>query len=1217
MNIAAQTFPKKIQGQPQTGLDELYLAEEQSLVAGLVAVIGFDPSKSHSVGQQAGHWVNSVRERSKRSGVIDAFLQEYGLSTPEGIILMRLSEALIRTPDFNTAQALMRDKLGAGSWAEHSGLSPFTVINAATAGLRISASWISATGGEGAANLAAKMGDRVLHAAVVRGMGVMGEHFVLGKTIEEAVRRGRSDAQKGALYSFDMLGEGACTFEDAERYFQSYLRAINHLATTVDRRGAVADSPGLSVKLSALHPRYEYAKRTECMPPLIEKLVVLGKIAKASGLGLMIDAEEASRLEISLEIFDALLAHDDLADWDGLGLVIQAYQRRAMAVIDHVVSSARAANRRVAIRLVKGAYWDAEIKHAQELGLSSYPVFTRKEHTDVSYLACARSLLDAHDVVFPQFATHNAHTAAAILAMAGEAPVLEFQRLHGMGEALHDEIRATSGVRTRIYAPVGSHKDLLPYLVRRLLENGANSSFVNQLLDPDVEVDEIVRDPVAMAKARAFRPGSAIPSPRELYGDERANALGLDLTQASVAEAAQAQLATPLTYEAHALLSGKKSGKDSVAIVNPANEAHCVGHAFQAGVADVQTAVTAAQASSWPLSFPPAARAACLNRAADLLEQRMSALMALCVVEAGKTLPDAMAEVREAVDFCRYYAVQATSAAMADRHPIGVVACISPWNFPLAIFMGQVAAALVAGNTVVAKPAGQTPLIAYQATLLLHDAGVPADALHLLIGGPAIGQALVGNEGVDAVCFTGSTATAQRIAQTRADIGRADSVLIAETGGINAMIVDSTALLEQVVRAVVASAFQSAGQRCSACRLVCIQEDVADDFEHMLAGAIDALEMGDPAKLSTDVGPIIDAEAQRRIADYVAGARTSLRVIGEVTAEKVPQNGHFIAPIALAMKSIAEVKQEIFGPILHVVRFAAKDVMKVVDQVNALGYGLTLGVHSRIDERIAAIADAAHVGNVYVNRNQIGAVVGVQPFGGEGLSGTGPKAGGPHYVLRLSQRQLHARPVDTKIASISVADADPSVAKAVQSLRHAQVAWAATDRQKAIEALAAAMGLSDFDVSEFVTAQRSFALPGPTGEDNRLSLKPRGVMLCLGSNDDPLIQNRHLLAALAAGNAALLIGSSAKWADNAPSGLVAWIDAPMERVLAGEFDAVLADGTLREGVAQALAKRTGAIIPLLSIHDDPYRFFHERTVTIDTTAAGGNATLLAMTTVNE
>lgn len=1208
-------------------LSALYTADEQGLVQKLASHAEQSLGNRTSISDRAATWVNQVRASKQRIGMIDAFLQEYGLSTPEGVILMRLSEALIRTPDFATAQELMRDKLVEGQWALHAGLSPTTMVNAATAGLRFSTAWIEATGGNAAAKLAAKLGDRVLHAAVVRGMGIMAQHFVLGRSIEDAVERASRSDKDSALYSFDMLGEGACTQADAQRYFDAYQGAIRHLASIAGKNDSVATAHGLSVKLSALHPRYEYANRADCVPILVEKVRCLGLIAKEAGIGLTLDAEEADRLEVSLQIFSALLDDPELGDWDGLGIVIQAYQRRATATIDFVVAAAAKAQRQIAVRLVKGAYWDAEIKRAQELGLESYPVFTRKEHTDISYLACAGKLLKAGKHVFPQFATHNAHTAAAILDMADGGQALEFQRLHGMGEALHAQICAQTRYKSRVYAPVGGHKELLPYLVRRLLENGANSSFVNQLMNLDIEVEEIVADPILVAGEHGFTPHPAIPAPCDMFDGQRMSAKGLDLTQSTLAVTAEALLPLPVPYRGASIIDGQDCGGAEVSVYNPARLDQIVGHTRLAALADIEAAVRAAQSSDWSTNFTPQMRAACLLTAADAMEEQMPELMALCVSEAGKTLPDSVAEIREAIDFCRYYASQAVLPAMLDRAALGVIACISPWNFPLAIFIGQVVAAVVAGNKVVAKPAAQTPLIAHAATRILLEAGVPKDALHLVVGDGDVGAALVGHRGVDGVCFTGSTPTAQRIAQTRAAIGRADSVLIAETGGINAMVVDSTALLEQAVGDVLASAFQSAGQRCSACRLVCVQDDIAPQFEKMLAGALALLSLGDPAILATDVGPIIDQAALARIADYVANARKHFRIIGEAPIPPSTDQGHFIAPIAIAINKIADLDAEVFGPVLHVARFGAQDIHNVIDQINALGFGLTMGLHSRIDSRIQAIAETAKVGNLYVNRNQIGAVVGVQPFGGEGLSGTGPKAGGSHYLLRLSRKG----PIPATGARMPLdggqKETSPALAGVIGKARDAQKVWVGGDRVKICNLIAQALDAPDFvgnnTAVRLLALESKVKLPGPTGEENSLRLVPRGVLLCCGGDRAGSLA-RQVAVTLGAGSAVLMLSSKQAEAiqtqvqpiltkEGMSQSLIALIaQADLGAALNSAIDGVVADGSQREDLAQILATRSGAIIPLLASDDDHYRYFHERTLTIDTTAAGGNASLLAM-----
>lgn len=1231
MTMPTQPMPQAPSPAPSEAISALYLADEAALASRLAGDITFDATTTNAVQMQAGKWVAQVRASAGRSGIIDAFLQEYGLSSEEGILLMRLSEALIRTPDFATARTLMRDKLGAGRWAQHKGGSPAMLINAATLSLSLSALWIKSSGGTGAARLAARLGDKVLHAAVERGMGIMAEHFVLGATIEHATARADTDGR----YSYDMLGEAASTAADAERYFAAYSHAARHLASLASTGTRIADAPGLSVKLSALHPRYAWAQRDACLPLLLARLQALCATSKAANIGLTIDAEESDRLELSLIIFEALLNDPALAGWDGLGLVVQAYQRRAGAVIDHVVAHARAAGRRIAIRLVKGAYWDAEIKRAQVMGLASYPVFTAKEHTDISYLACARKLLAATDVVYPQFATHNAHSAAAIATIARPDQPIEFQRLHGMGEQLHAAIARDTGRHSRVYAPVGGHKDLLPYLVRRLLENGANSSFVHQLMNPDVDMANIIRHPVDLAAARGFSPNPDIPAPRDLFSGKRLSAAGLDLTQAIVAAQAQS-ICLPEDMKRAAPMLGD-SAPPSLAQVNagqpvrnPADSTRIIGHVIQASPADVERAIAAAQNFVAGNSLVPAARHAMLMRMAELLEQNMPGLMALCVAEAGKTLPNAVDEVREAVDFCRYYAQQCLTERIATRAPLGIVACISPWNFPLAIFIGQVAAVLAGGNAVIAKPAPQTPLIAAEAMRLLRAAGVPAEAAQLLPGGGDIGARLAASPAIDALCFTGSTATALAIATARANAGRAAAPLIAETGGINAMIVDSTALLEQAVRDVVSSAFQSAGQRCSACRIVCVQDDIADDFCTMLAGAMAELRLGDPAHLSTDIGPLIDAGAHGRITDYIATMRASHPVVGEagLGEQSIPVHGHFVRPIAFAVDGVGAVEREVFGPVLHVVRYAAQGLEDLVKAINALGYGLTLGLHTRIDTRVDKVIGCAHVGNIYVNRNQIGAVVGVQPFGGEGLSGTGPKAGGPHYLLRLTQGALAAsdrQPVTIPLASTAPA---PAVLRAIATARAAAGnANIKAVRQEIARLCAAGVLPHSTALEAMLAVPLCHPLPGPTGEENSLSLVARGVLLAIDNNQPERLVEAALLA-LASGNAVLLCstgdGNTAARAAIGCAPLVALCaqgvvtpammalvePAHLHTLISRHVDGVIAGNDFASFVCAAGAGG-GRIVPRLAPGEEPERYFHERTLTINTTAAGGNTALLA------
>ncbi len=930
-------------------------------------------------------WVRAVREKPAPFWALESLLREYPISSAEGLALMRLAEALLRVPDAETAIALTADQLGRADFDGAAEGTPHRMLAQLSASaIALSKRFLPER--ENPPGLLQRLGSRTVVAATVRAIQLLGRQFVLGRTIQEAMAEadGQRKALPGLRFSYDMLGEGARTEADAQRYLASYRHAIGAIAA-----GRAAGTPmaadGISIKLSALFSRYEDAQRGRVFEHLLPRVASLAEQAAAANLNLTIDAEESDRLELSLDLFEALAAQiaRHHPRWAGFGLALQAYQTRATAVVDEVGRIARTSGLRFMVRLVKGAYWDGEVKRAQEAGLPGYPVFTHKQHTDVSYLACAARLLAQHEWIYPQFATHNAGTIAAILQMArASGAAFEMQRLHGMGDAVYREVLADGTVPCRVYAPVGEHRDLLAYLVRRLLENGANSSFVHQLADESVEPEALLASPLArIAEA-------ALPLPRELYGSERANSAGADLACAAM----HAPLAAAVTA----------TRPEPVPM---------------AGSDEVAGAMARLHAGFEPWNARPVAeRAACLRRAGDLLEARLPEFCGLLVKEAHKTLGDAVAEVREAVDFCRYYARQAESRLaeqllpgptgernLLRMHGRGVFVCISPWNFPLAIFAGQVVAALVAGNTVAAKPAEQTPAVALRFVALLREAGVPADAVECLHGtGETVGAALVAHPLAAGVCFTGSTRVARLINRSLAAKDGPIVPLIAETGGLNAMIVDSTALPEQVVDAVVQSAFRSAGQRCSALRLLCVHEGIADAVIEMIRGALAELIVGDPAELATDVGPLIDDEAFAGVGAQVQRLRREATLLGEApVGSSFPR---LLAPVAFEIRRIAELKSEIFGPVLHVVRWGG-DVMEVVRQVNALGYGLTMGVQTRIDSRAMRIAEAARIGNVYVNRNMIGAVVGVQPFGGEGLSGTGPKAGGPNYLLRFCAEQ--------------------------------------------------------------------------------------------------------------------------------------------------------------------------------------------------------------------
>jgi RHH-type proline utilization regulon transcriptional repressor/proline dehydrogenase/delta 1-pyrroline-5-carboxylate dehydrogenase len=1138
-------------------IDTGSLRPEVPLLQQLIASANLAAGDRARIVTEGASLVRQIRA-DVRPGLMEVFLAEYGLSTEEGISLMCLAEALLRVPDAETMDALIEDKIAPSDWGKHLGHSASSLVNASTWALMLTGKVLEEKepGIVGHLRGAVKrLGEPVIRRAVRQAMKEMGRQFVLGETINAAMERAAKMEAQGYTYSYDMLGEAAKTADDAERYAQAYSKAIAAIASAAISDD-IRDNPGISVKLSALHPRYEIAQEARVMKELVPVVRKLALQAAQARMGFNIDAEEADRLTLSLKVIEAVLSDEDLAGWDGFGVVVQAYGRRAGAVLDWLHALAERLDRKIMVRLVKGAYWDAEVKRAQVLGLSDFPVFTRKEATDVSYIANAKKLLGMTDCIYPQFATHNAHTVAAILDMGAGKP-FEFQRLHGMGERLHDIVLKREKSRCRIYAPVGAHRDLLAYLVRRLLENGANSSFVNQIVDEDVAPETVAACP--FDEVEAMLPGltnRAIRKGPELFAPERPNSMGFDLTDApTLARIDAARDEHGKTeFAAQPILACKVEGLKPRRVMNPAT-GQLVGRVTDASAADVDHAIGAAR----PWSATAAERAAILNRAADLYEEHFGAIFALLAREAGKSLADAVAELREAVDFLRYYAARGLELR---QPPLGVFTCISPWNFPLAIFTGQISAALAAGNAVLAKPAEQTPLIAAYAVALLHKAGVPASALQLLPGdGATVGAGLTSDARINGVCFTGSTETAMLIRKAMAKHLTPGAPLIAETGGLNAMIVDSTALPEQAVRDIVASSFQSAGQRCSALRCLYVQEDIAAHFTDMLFGAMEELVVGDPWNLSTDVGPVIDEEAEGGIRAHVEKARKEGRLLRQLS---VPKGGHFIAPSVIRVNGIAEMKREIFGPVLHVATFDADELPKVIDDINATGYGLTFGLHTRIDNRVQELTEALHVGNIYVNRNQIGAIVGSQPFGGEGLSGTGPKAGGPEYLARFTAPV--AATAATTAAGKAEGDAD------------------ATEVQKALKAAHLPKVLTQID------------LPGPTGESNRLTLVTRAPFLCLGPGKAASDAQAAAVKALG-GQAVTVVGTLAPEALTTLSGFAGalfWGDERKARAYAG-----------------ALAERSGPILPLITAMPDLGHVALERHVCVDTTASGGNAQLLA------
>lgn len=1129
---------------------EAKFADEAALLDRLIAQAGLPAERRAAISARAADLVRRIRAEARPS-LMEHFLSEYGLSTREGVALMCLAEAMLRVPDRSTIDALIEDKIAPSDWGRHLGGASSPMVNASTWALMLTGKVLDDEPSGVLRRMIRRLGEPVIRTAVGRAMKEMGRQFVLGQTIAEALDRARVREAQGFTYSYDMLGEAAMTAADAARYDRAYQDAIAAIADACDK-GSVELNPGISIKLSALHPRYEVAQQDRVMAELVPVVARLARQARAAGMGLNIDAEEQDRLVLSLKVIEAVLSDPALAGWDGFGVVVQAYGKRAGQTIDWLHDLAVRLDRRIMVRLVKGAYWDSEVKRAQVEGHPGFALFTSKTGTDVSYIALARRLIGYADRIYPQFATHNAHTVAAILDMAGDVR-FEFQRLHGMGERLHDIVLRDTRGRCRIYAPVGAHRDLLAYLVRRLLENGANSSFVNQIVDESVPPEAVARDPFdALGTAR---PPASLRAPADLFAPARVNSAGFDLSDEQTLARIEAARDAAMT-DVRPLTVSDPSGTVE-ALANPATGAP-IGTVMMADAATAARAMRDAR----PWDAPAAERAAVLRRAADLYEADFGPIFAILAREAGKTLPDAVAELREAVDFLRYYAAE---GAQLSRPPRGTIAAISPWNFPLAIFTGQIAAALMAGNAVIAKPAEATPIIAAHAVRLLHRAGVPAAALQLLPGhGSVVGAAVTADPRVNGVVFTGSTETARTIARSMAAHLRPGTPLIAETGGLNAMIVDSTALPEQAVRDIVNGAFRSAGQRCSALRCLYVQQDIAAHLLPMIAGAMDELVVGDPWNLATDVGPVIDAAAQAGIAAYIAA--NADRVIHSIAA---PSQGSFVPPTMLRVDGIADLEREVFGPVLHVATFRAGDLDRVIADINARGFGLTFGLHSRIDSRVQAVAETVRAGNIYVNRNQIGAVVGSQPFGGEGLSGTGPKAGGPRYVPRL-------------FAPEAPSDAPPAApGSGPDRWQDAPADEAAIARQLA---------------RHLPRRIDERLMPGPTGELNRLTAHTRPPVLCLGPGPQAVAAQVAAVEALG-GDA---VGVTGPLPPEALTRL-----PPMAAAL------WWGDEAQGRALAAALAARAGEIIQLVTALPDLAHIAHERHLCVDTTAAGGNAALLA------
>lgn len=1159
-----------------------------------------------AIAQTAGALVRALRAKGQRGGV-ESLVQEYALSSQEGVALMCLAEALLRIPDTPTRDALIRDKIAGGDWQSHLGEGRNFFVNAATWGLIVTGRLVGANSevslGAALTRLIARAGEPLIRRGVDLAMELMGEQFVMGEMIEAALKRARKLEAQGFAYSYDMLGEAATTAADAARYLGEYEKALHAIGRASAGRGPYA-GPGISIKLSALHPRYARAQRDRVMGELLPRVKMLALRARSYDIDLNVDAEEADRLELSLDILEALALDPELEGWNGLGFVVQAYGKRCPFVIDWIIDLARRSKRRIMVRLVKGAYWDSEIKRAQVDGLADFPVYTRKVHTDVAYIACARKLLAARDAVFPQFATHNAQTLATILHLAGpdfKAGDWEFQCLHGMGEALYEEVVGAGKLNRpcRIYAPVGTHETLLAYLVRRLLENGANSSFVHRIWDENLTPEDLARSPTdeACAITPFGSPHPLIALPADLYGQRR-NSPGLDLSSDSTLAALSRDLRASAAREwrAEPMIPGLCDVRPQLEIRNPADRRDLVGMAYLALERDAPLVFANARrgAAGWR-NTPPSQRAAMLERAADLLSAEMGLLMGLIIREAGKSAANAVAEIREAVDFLRYYADLARTGLDETHVPLGAIVCISPWNFPLAIFVGQIAAALTTGNMVLAKPAEETPLIAAQAVQVLHQAGVPTDVLQLLPGAGDVGAALVAHPDVAGVMFTGSTQVARLIQRELASHGQAPVPLLAETGGQNAMIVDSSALAEQVTGDVLTSAFDSAGQRCSALRILCLQDEIADRQLAMLKGALAELRIGNPDRLSTDIGPVITSEARDTIAAHIARLRAEGCPVWQAELGPATDHGTFIAPTIIEIQSVAQIGAEIFGPVLHVLRYAREDLGRVVEAINATGYGLTFGLHTRLDETIAEVTGRIAAGNIYVNRNMIGAVVGVQPFGGRGLSGTGPKAGGPLYLGRLL-RQMPTIPLPGQ----TQADGRGQI----------YLRWLDECGDQA----GAAMARSAITAS---LLGHGGQLPGPVGERNLYRLQPRGNVLAIAHSRKGLVS--QLAAALASANkvAVLWLGEPGTMPDFPPdlSDTIRVIDA----LPTGDnpYAAILIEPGLP---AAALLPRIAAMegpIPLVQQADASGRYrpdwlVEEQCISINTAAAGGNAGLMAM-----
>jgi len=1256
-----------------------YHIDEEIAVEYILPTSEVNVSARSRAWDRARNMVLKIRQDQKGNGAIDALLNEYSLSSEEGVVLMCLAEALLRVPDKHTQDELIRDKISQGKWSGHLGSSDSLFVNASSWGLLLTGSMVNYSDKRNKDQFGllkktiGRLGEPVIRKAMNYAMKIMGQQFVMGETIAAATQRAAIKEQQGYVYSYDMLGEGARTMSDANLYFNAYQNAINAIGKVALSSGKndPRKVPGISIKLSAIHPRYSLHNKQRVMAELVPKLKELCLHAKQYNIGLTIDAEESERLEISLDIIEAVFSDKALGDWQGFGLALQAYQKRAVFVVDWLRELTLRTNRKLMVRLVKGAYWDSEIKHAQKEGFAHFPVFTRKSSTDLSYLACANKLLAYRDTIYPQFATHNAYTAANIIELAGDDKAgFEFQCLHGMGDSLYDQIVTQENIQCRIYAPVGHHEDLLAYLVRRLLENGANSSFVNAIVDESKPVESLLEDPFEKTQRLESKYNKQIIMPIDLYRDEsehsRANSMGLDLTDLNELTRLKASLdkwSIEYHVDKHALPVGANM------IRNPANHAEIIGFHRTATHDDMSLMIDDAQNAfnNWA-SIAVITRADLLFRIADVLQQHRDELIALCIKEAGKVAQDAIDEVREAIDFCRYYATRAFKISEDHRLvPRGVVLCISPWNFPLAIFLGQVSAAIVTGNTVLAKPAEQTSLIALRALELMHSAGLPKHVVQIVIAeGTAVGDSIVTDARIQTVMFTGSTKTGTKISQILAKRGGEQVPFIAETGGQNCMIVDSSALPEQVVDDVISSGFQSAGQRCSALRVLFLQEDIADRIIEMLKGALAELRIGDPAKLNTDIGPVIDQKALNSLNSHAEYMHLNGKLLFKCKlSSDIPKDTDhlFFAPRLYEISAINLLKQEVFGPCVHIIRFKGQQIEAVINDINSTGFGLTMGIHTRIEHRAMELAQQSRAGNIYINRNIIGAIVGVQPFGGRGLSGTGPKAGGPHYLSRLMKEKYTPEPIShdsIKSKPELLTGNYVSKQQAIALMDKANLVekeWrftALNTRTSYVRQLLAKIAqveivdeLAD-DLNHTLSTARSQLidiekrlstpqqLPGPTGESNIIYLENRGNIICYADEGVSFhFWIQSIVTALATGNTVITVVSDLFYQEalalrskfiatgvNENVFQVAQLCHLNTILEHPALSGVVVDGSSesKHYISNKLSQRDGAILPVISseyFDNLILRLVTEKTISIDTTASGGNTSLMTLVEDNE